>query len=83
MKLAMRVLLLAVLALVVVFAAFNPALVRIDALVAGFDLPLGVALVGVFALGSIVGAVGLYLVVVLRLKGELRRSRATAADPVQ
>ena len=76
MKLAYRAVLLVVLVAVLVFAAFNPALVRIDAVVGGLTVPLGVALVGFFALGSLIGALGLYLAVVLRLKGELRRSRS-------
>lgn len=74
-KLAARILLLIVLAAVLVFAAFNSSLVTIDAVFAGITLPLGVALVGFFALGSLIGALGLYLSVVLRLKREVRRAR--------
>lgn len=75
MKLAARILLALVLTAIVVFAAFNPALTQIDAVFREFTLPLGVALVGFFALGSLAGALGLYLAVVLRLKRELRRQR--------
>lgn len=75
MKLAARIVLLTVLVLVLVFAAFNSTLVTIDTLFAGVTLPLGVALVGFFALGSLSGALGLYLSVVLRLKREVRRAR--------
>ncbi len=76
MKLAARVILLLALAIVLVFAAFNSSLVSIDALVGELTLPLGVALVVFFALGSLAGALGLYLAVVLRLKRDLRRARA-------
>ena len=79
MKFALRILLLLLLILVLVFAWFNSAFVTIDAVFAGVALPLGVALVGFFALGSLVGALGLYLGVVLRLKRELRRARGAAA----
>ena len=65
--------------LVLVFAAFNSSLVTIDAVFAGASLPLGVALVAFFALGSLVGALGLYLGVVLRLKRELKRARGAVA----
>jgi len=75
-KLAARVILLLALAIVLVFAAFNSSLVSIDALVGELTLPLGVALVVFFALGSLAGALGLYLAVVLRLKRDLRRARA-------
>lgn len=75
MKLAARVILLLALSIVLVFAAFNSSLVAIDALFGEVTLPLGVALVGFFALGSLAGALGLYLAVVLRLKRELRRAR--------
>lgn len=76
MKLAARVILFLALASVLVFAAFNSSLVAIDALFGKVTLPLGVALVGFFALGSLAGALGLYLAVVLRLKRDLRRARA-------
>lgn len=75
MKLAARIILGIVLAAIVVFAAFNPALTRIDAVIGEITLPLGVALVGFFALGSLAGALGLYLAVVLRLKRDMRRLR--------
>lgn len=75
MKLAARALLLFALGLVLLFAAFNSDLVTIDAFVGGLTLPLGVALVGFFALGSLAGALGLYLAVVLRLKRDLKRAR--------
>ncbi|GMU44425.1 MAG: LapA family protein [Xanthomonadales bacterium] len=75
MKFAARVLLLLALGLVLMFAAFNSDIVTIDALFGGMTLPLGVALVGFFALGSLAGALGLYLAVVLRLKRELKRAR--------
>lgn len=75
MKLAARIVLGIVLIAVLVFAAFNSTLVTIDALFAGVTLPLGVALVGFFALGGLSGALGLYLSVVLRLKREIRRTR--------
>ena len=64
--------------LVLVFAAYNSSLVTIDAVFAGVSLPLGVALVAFFALGSLVGALGLYLFVVLRLKRELKRARGSS-----
>lgn len=75
MKLAARALLLFALGLVLLFAAFNSDMVTIDAFVGGLTLPLGVALVGFFALGSLAGALGLYLAVVLRLKRDLKRAR--------
>jgi uncharacterized integral membrane protein len=78
-KLVARVLLVLALSTVVIFAAFNPSLIEVDALAARFSLPLGVALVGFFALGSLAGALGLYLAVVLRLKRELRRQRASGS----
>ena len=78
-KLAARIILFLALAIVLVFAAFNSSLVSIDALFGELTLPLGVALVGFFALGSLAGALGLYLAVVLRLKRELRRSRASGS----
>lgn len=77
MKLAARIILGLVLTAIVIFAAFNPALTHIDAVIGEITLPLGVALVGFFALGSLAGALGLYLAVVLRLKRELRRQRAS------
>jgi uncharacterized integral membrane protein len=70
-----RILLASVLACVLLFAAFNPDLVTIDAAGAELTLPLGVALVAFFALGGLSGALGLYLAVVLRLKRQLRQSR--------
>lgn len=76
MKLAARALLLLALGIVLLFAAFNSEMVTIDALVGGLSLPLGVALVGFFALGSLAGALGLYLAVVLRLKRDLKRARS-------
>lgn len=76
MKLAARALLLLALGIVLLFAAFNSEMVTIDALVGGLNLPLGVALVGFFALGSLAGALGLYLAVVLRLKRDLKRARS-------
>jgi uncharacterized integral membrane protein len=79
LKLAARILLGVVLTAIVVFAAFNPALTQIDAVIGEFTLPLGVALVGFFALGSLAGALGLYLAVVLRLKRELRRQRRSGS----
>ena len=79
MKLAARIILFLALATVLVFAAFNSSLVSIDALFGELTLPLGVALVGFFALGSLAGALGLYLAVVLRLKRELRRTRASGS----
>lgn len=79
MKLAARIVLGLVLTAIVIFAAFNPALTRIDAVISEITLPLGVALVGFFALGSLAGALGLYLAVVLRLKRELRRQRASGS----
>lgn len=79
MKLAARVILVLALTIVLVFAAFNSSLVTIDALFGGLTLPLGVALVGFFALGSLAGALGLYLAVVLRLKRDLRRARSPGA----
>jgi len=78
-KLAARIILFLALAIVLVFAAFNSSLVSIDALFGELTLPLGVALVGFFALGSLAGALGLYLAVVLRLKRELRRTRASGS----
>lgn len=78
LRFALRLLLLLLLILVLVFAAVNHSLVTIDAVFAGFSLPLGVALVVFFALGSLVGALGLYLFVVLRLKRELKRARGSA-----
>ena len=75
MKLAARIVLLLALVIVLIFAAFNSSLVTIDALFGEVRLPLGVALVGFFALGSLAGALGLYLAVVLRLKRDLRRAR--------
>jgi len=75
MRLAARALLFLALGIVLVFAAFNSDLVTIDALFGGLTVPLGVALVGFFALGCLAGALGLYLAVVLRLKRELKRSR--------
>ncbi len=75
MKLAARIVLLLALSTVLIFAAFNSTLVTIDALFGGLTLPLGVALVVFFALGSLAGALGLYLAVVLGLKRELRRAR--------
>lgn len=70
-----RILLLVVLACVLLFAAFNPGLVTIDAAGVELTLPLGVALVAFFALGGLCGALGLYLAVVLRLKRQLRQLR--------
>jgi uncharacterized integral membrane protein len=77
MKLTARIILVLVLCTVLVFAAFNSTLVTIDALFGDMTIPLGVALVGFFALGSLVGSLGLYLAVVLRLKRDLRRSRVS------
>ncbi len=79
LRFALRLILLLLLILVLVFAAFNSSLVTIDAVFAGFSLPLGVALVAFFALGSLVGALGLYVSVVLRLKRDLKRARGAAA----
>jgi len=76
-KLTARIILVLVLCTILVFAAFNSTLVTIDALFGDMTLPLGVALVGFFALGSLAGSVGLYLAVVLRLKRDLRRTRAS------
>lgn len=70
-----RIVLACVLACVLLFAAFNPDLVTIDAAGVELTLPLGVALVAVFALGGLAGALGFYLAVVLRLKRQLRQSR--------
>ena len=78
-KLTARVILFLALSTVVVFAAFNSTLVTIDALFGGVTLPLGVALVSFFALGSLAGALGLYLAVVLRLKRALRRTRGSGS----
>ncbi len=74
-RFALRLLWGLLLILVLVFAAFNSALVTIDAVFAAVSVPLGVALVAFFALGSLVGALGLYLFVVLRLKRDLKRAR--------
>mgnify|MGYP000914707901 CR=1 FL=1 len=74
MKLTARILLILALGTVLVFAAFNSTMVTIDALFGGVTLPLGVALVAFFALGSLAGSLGLYLAVVLRLKRDLRRA---------
>lgn|GEM_PF-1701849 len=79
LRLVLRLVLLLLLILVLLFAAFNSSLVTIDAVVGGISLPLGVALVAFFALGSLVGALGLYLSVVLRLRRELRRLRGAPA----
>ncbi len=78
-KTAARILLLLALGIVLVFAAFNSSLVTIDGLLGALTLPLGVALVGFFALGSIAGALGLYLAMVLRLKRDLKRARSSGA----
>ncbi len=75
LRFVLRLVLLLLLILVLLFAAFNSSPVTIDAVFAGISLPLGVALVAFFAIGSLVGALGLYLSVVLRLKRELRRLR--------
>ena len=79
MKLAAKHVLLLALCTVLIFAALNSSLVTIAALFGGLTLPLGVALVGFFALGSLAGALGLYLAVVLQLKRDLRRARSSGA----
>lgn len=77
MKIAARIILILALCTVLVFAAFNSTLVTIDALFGDMTLPLGVALVAFFALGSLAGSLGLYLAVVLRMKRDLRRVRGS------
>jgi uncharacterized integral membrane protein len=74
-----KIALVIVLLVVVVFAAFNSSLVEIDGVAGTVHLPLGVALVAFFAVGCLVGSVGLYLAVVLRLKRELRLARRATA----
>jgi uncharacterized integral membrane protein len=79
LKLASKLVLLSALLIVLLFAALNSTMVEINVLAYAVSVPLGVGLVAFFAMGSLAGAIGLYLAVVMRLKRELRVAQKTKA----
>lgn len=62
MRLFKRIVVFTLLIIVAIFAAMNPSAVELDLLLTQLKLPLGVALIGGFAVGMLCGA----LIVLLR-----------------
>lgn len=71
-RLASKVVVLTALLIVLIFAALNSTMVEINVFAYAVTVPVGVGLVAFFAMGSLAGALGLYLAVVMRLKRELK-----------
>lgn len=71
-RLVSKVVVLAALLVVLIFAALNSTMVEINVFAYAVTVPVGVGLVAFFAMGSLAGALGLYLAVVMRLKRELK-----------
>ncbi len=80
-RIVSKIVVLSALLIVLVFAALNSTMVEINVLAQAVSVPLGVGLVAFFAMGSLAGALGLYLAVVLRLKRDLKRAQK-ARGPV-
>ena len=73
MQLLSRIFLLVILTTAAVFGAFNGVMVELDFVVAKWNLPLGVALLGFLVIGALTGVAGAYLAFVPKLKSQLKR----------
>lgn len=82
MQLLSRIFLLVILTTAAVFGAFNGAMVELDFVVAKWNLPLGVALLGFLVLGALTGVAGAYLAFVPKLKTQLKRQCEAAKNVI-
>jgi uncharacterized integral membrane protein len=77
-QLLSRILLLMVLLTAILFGAFNGAMVELDFVLAKWNLPLGVALLGFLVIGALLGAAGCYWALVPKLKARLKAAVASS-----